>query len=212
VSWEFRYKQTQETFSKIHTIAKVLRKIPWIKMLCVTGSVAAYNADKESDIDIFVVAKTHRLWLTRGFIAAILKAMGMYIKKDSDPGRFCPNLFIDDTVLSWPEKDRSIYTAHEIVLMHPVIDRDHTYLKFLKANDWIRNHFANFELHHDEIKTKRRQTGSRIVNLFEKLAATLQQKYMARKRTNEVIDKHMIHFKKNDNTNWILTSYKKLTK
>jgi predicted nucleotidyltransferase len=211
VSWEFRSKQSKEALDKVHKVAKVLKSIPWIKMLAVTGSVAAYNSDKESDIDIFVVAKTHRLWLTRGFVAAILKAMNMYIRKDGDPGKICPNLFIDEEVFTWPEKDRSVFTAHEIVLMHPLINRDHTYFKFLRANSWVKSHFANFALHDEDIKTKSRQ-GSRIVNLFEKLAAAIQLKYMEKKRTNEVIDKHIIHFRKNDHTKWVLDSYKKLSK
>lgn len=212
VSWDFRYKQSKDGMDKAVKVAEILKKIPWVKLLCVTGSAAAFNSDKESDIDIFVVAKTHRLWLTRGFVAAILKTMGMYIKKDSDPGKICPNLFIDEENFAWPTKDQSIFTAHEIVLMHPLVDRDQTYLKFLKANDWIKSYFANFNVHVGEMKTKKHRAGSKLVSLLEKIASTLQQKYMAKKRTNEVIGKHMIHFRKNDNTNWILESYKKLSK
>ena len=212
VSWEFRYKQSKEALYKVEKVIKVLKNIPWIKLLSVTGSVAAFNSDKGSDIDIFVVTKTHRLWLTRGFVAVILKAMGMYIRKDSDPGRICPNLFIDEEAFAWPNNDRSIFTAHEIILMHPLIDRDQTYLKFLRANDWVKSHFANFNLYTGGMKTKKLSSGSRLVNLLEKIATKLQLKYMEKKRTNEVTNKHMIHFRKNDNTGWILESYKKLSK
>ncbi len=212
VSWTFRNRQSKEAIKKVEEAIKVLKKIPWIKLLCVTGSVAAFNSDKEADIDIFVVAKTHRLWLTRGFVAAILKTMKMYVEKDYNSGRICPNLFIDEEAFAWPNNDRSIFTAHEIILMHPLMDRDQTYLKFLRANDWVKSHFANFNLYTGGMKTKKLSSGSRLVNLLEKIATTLQLKYMEKKRTNEVTNKHMIHFRKNDNTSWILESYKKLSK
>ena len=62
------------------------------------------------------------------------------------------------------------------------------------------------------MKTKKLSSGSRLVNLLEKIATKLQLKYIEKKRTNEVTNKHMIHFRKNDNTGWILESYKKLSK
>jgi hypothetical protein len=196
----------------VQTLSRILIAVPWIKLLAVTGSAAAYNSDRDSDIDIFVIAKTHRLWLTRGFVAALLKTMGIYTQKDNEAGKVCPNLFIDEEAFSWSEKDRSIFTAHEIALMHPIIDRNQTYLKFLRANNWIKDHFANISVSNEEIKSKNSRNGSRLVNLLEKFAAYLQQSYMKKKITSEVIDKHLIHFRKNDNTNWILESYKKLSK
>lgn len=208
VSWDTRNKSAIADIKKASQVAKILKKIPWIKLLCVTGSVAAFNADKDADIDIFIVTKKHRLWLTRGFVATILKTLGIY-QKGSGPGKVCPNLLIDDETLEWPEKFRSIFTAHEIVLMHPLINRSNTYFDFLSANTWIKNYLGNFNFEHEKKPTGDQLGTSRIVNVLEKLAQYLQLKYMKPKRTNEIIEKHMLHFRKNDNTSWIIESYKK---
>lgn len=209
VSWETRKKNAKNLFKKALKIAETLKYIPWIKCLCVTGSIAAYNADKAADIDVFIITKTHRLWLTRGFASLILRILNVYALGGYGPGKICPNLFIDDQQLEWPKEQRSIFTAHEILLMQPIIDRDNTYLKFIHANKWVKDYFGNFENNFEFIKNKD-YNGNRFVNLLEKIAMLLQLFYMKKKRTNEIVTKHMIHFKKNDNTAWILEGYEKL--
>lgn len=211
VSWDFRYKHSKQVFDRMRVISRVLSAIPWIKMLCVTGSAAAFNSDRESDIDIFVVAKTHRLWLTRGFVSLLLKVMNVYAQAGIGPNKVCPNLFIDEEVLDWPTDQRSVFVAHEIALMHPLINRGNTYFKFVAGNNWVNEYFCNFafDWEHKGNDVKR-QKGSRLVNLLEKMAKKFQLDYMKKKRTNEVIEDHMIHFKKNDNTKWILDEFAKL--
>ncbi len=211
VSWDLRFKQSQSSIQKAKLISKILNNIPWIKMLAVTGSAAAFNSDKEGDIDFFIIAQTHRLWLTRGFVTILLKVMGIYAQDGDRTGKVCPNLFIDEVGMTWPEEQRSIFTAHEIILMQPLIDRENTYFKFLQANDWIKEYFATFPiLNRDQIKNRESKAG-RVINILEKIAAKKQLDYMSKKRTNEVIDKHLIHFKKNDNTSWIIDSYNELS-
>jgi hypothetical protein len=209
VSWDLRYKQSQQYVADAKKLASLLSRIPWVMFIGVTGSTAAYNAEKEDDIDFFIIAKTHRLWLTRGFVTLILKIVNKYAQYGKGPGKVCPNLYIDMEVFEWPEDQRSIFTAHEIMLMHPLVNKENTYFKFLKANDWIRQYFAHFPI--SEVSTKKQNEGSRLINLFEKIAQQFQLKYMQNKRTNEVITPHMLHFKKNDNTNWITDKFKELS-
>lgn len=213
ISWEHRQKQSVKALNKIKFISKFLAAVPWIKMLAVTGSAAAYNSDRESDIDIFVVTETHRMWLVRGFVSLLLKVMGAYAQNGTGPNKVCPNLFIDEEAMQWPDDQRSIFTAHEIILMHPLIDRDNTYFKFLYANKWVTEYVGDFCTDWficENLASKTHQR-SRLVNLLEKLAQKMQLNYMKKKRTNEIISDHMIHFKKNDNTGWILKEYSNLS-
>ena len=209
VSWEQRHKATQRIFKKLRQVVILLRKIPWIRLLAITGSVAAYNTDKNSDIDVFIITTKNRLWLTRGFVAATLKILGIYITRDADPGKICPNLLIDETALAWPDKERSVFTAHEIVLMQPLINKGNAYFAFLKANTWVKNYFPNFQVD-TEFTSKKSGAESKLVDLLEKLAMRAQTYYMKKKKTSEVTKPHMIHFKKNDNSGWILEGYNKL--
>ncbi len=209
ISWDLRFKHSQQYINRAKHISRILRQIPWVKLIAVTGSAAAFNADRDDDIDFFIIAQNHRLWLTRGFVTVLLKITGLYAQNGQGPGKICPNLYIDDTALEWPVDQRSIFTAHEIVMMHPLVDKEQTYLKFLAANSWIKDYFADFRIY-ETPDTTHSPYGNRVLNVFEKLAMTSQTKYMNSKRTNEIIDKHVLHFKKNDNTSWILEKFTEL--
>src|SRR5690606_36596119 len=47
--------------------------------------------------------------------------------------------------LDWDNKD--VYTAHEIVLLKPLFNKDQTYEKFIHTNLWAFEYFANFPRH-----------------------------------------------------------------
>src|SRR5258708_2858873 len=122
-SWDLRGKYSKEHIERNSKVFKKLGSIKWIKMLAVTGSVAAFNADKDDDIDIFIVTERNRLWLTRFFVVLMLKAMGVYRSETNPNKKICPNILIDETQLEWNKDKQNIYVAHEIAMMYPIINR-----------------------------------------------------------------------------------------
>ena len=193
-SWDLRAKYSQEQLQNAQPVFKALESIPWIKLLAVTGSVAAFNADKDDDIDIFVITQKKRLWLTRFFVVLILKALNKYRTENSPQGKICPNILIDETNMEWQQDKRNIYTAHEIVMMRPIINRDNTYFKFLKKNHWAIEHFGNFHINLPERFKRDYILQSSLVDFCEDTLRTLQLKYMKKKQTTEVTTKNFIHF------------------
>jgi hypothetical protein len=142
VSWDQRAKNTKETFQALSKAINILQMIPWIKMIAITGSAAAHNMDKKDDMDIFIVSSKGRLWLTRGFTTIILKTLGKYFSEKDQAQKLCPNLLVDESAMAWNPKNRNVYVAHEIVMMHPIVNKDETYFKFLKKNEWAYDYFA----------------------------------------------------------------------
>jgi len=75
--YEIRAKNTQTGFqgkkrsaaiiSENLPVLKFIGGIPWVKMVAITGSLAAYNPEKDSDIDMMIITKQNRVWITRGF-------------------------------------------------------------------------------------------------------------------------------------------------
>ena len=59
--------------------------------------------------------------------------------------KICLNLWLDETALSLPRNQRNLYTAHEVVQVKPILDRDYTYLKFIIANLWLKNYLPNWK-------------------------------------------------------------------
>jgi hypothetical protein len=174
-------------------------------MICITGSVAAFNASKSDDIDFFIVTEKNRVWITRLLVVLILKLSGLY-RTDADAAeKICPNLFIDETCSEWSKDQRNIYVAHEIALMHPIFYRDNAYFDFLKANSWVKD-FFDMPAIHSETKPKFRPI-SKIGDFFEFLARSLQILYMSKGKTTEITKSGIIHFNKNDWSKKILKEF-----
>ncbi len=209
VSWNLRDKYTKDLLGESKLGFSLLNKIPWIKMLAVTGAVASNNAGKDDDIDIFIVTQKNRVWLTRFFTYVILKIIDKYAQGKNNQRKFCCNLFVDETKIKWPEDKQNAYIAYEIASMHPIIDRTQTYFRFLKQNDWIFSYFKNYHITFPE-KLKKLAAGSFWVDRLEDLARKFQLNYMKSKKTTEVTTKHLIHFNNHDHTETVLQQFKEL--
>lgn len=209
INWQERAKTSEKLLARTEPAIKLLGAIPWIKMLAITGSVASFNADKTADIDIFIITATSRVWLTRGFVVLILSILKVY-SQNGEPKKLCPNLFVADTHMKWPKDKQNVFVARDIVTMLPIINRANMYFKFLTANKWIYEHFANFSS--TDVKTAENTniTKSPVVNLLENVAIKAQLAYMKNKKTTEITEKHLIHFLKKDNSSEILLKYGKV--
>lgn len=208
VSWDERFNSSQELIEKANKLAQILEKIPWITFIGVTGSVAANNATKDDDIDILIITKPKRLWLTRGFVFLILKILGELRTDVNSKKKFCPNIFLDESNSGWSKSKRNLYVAHEIAMIYPALDREEAYFKFIKSNDWVFNHLRNVKPDSYESKLKYKM-GFSFFNIFESLAFETQTAYMKNKMTTEVIKKDFIHFNRDDSTEKVLGNYKR---
>jgi hypothetical protein len=209
VDWEARQKTSQQVIVRNAKVFEALESIPWIKLLGVTGSVATYNATTSSDIDLFIIAQKNRVWVTRAFVFLMLKVLGKYPYKGMDAEKFCPNIYLDERALAWKKDRQSIYTAHELMYMQPLVDRGNTYFKFMKANRWVFKYFSNFKINTPKKFSEKYTKGSKVVDLVDEIGMRLQLAYMKKKKTTEVTTKHFIHFNKYDHSKKILSEFEK---
>jgi len=206
-----RTKDSQFLFNKVEGVVNILKKVPWVKLIGATGALAAFNATKDDDIDIFIITEKNRLWLTRGFVFLILVILGE-LRKDENPKRkICPNILIDEKNMRWKKSKRNVYIAHVLLMMHPIFDRDNTYFRFFNKNNWVKKYFPNIPVKFDSTP-KSKESGNILMFWLESLARTMQKGYMKKRKTKEIVKKDFIHFNKSDNTERILNSYKKLQK
>lgn len=197
-----RKRETDTLIERNLRVFKILKTIPWIKFIGITGSTAAGNTTKDSDIDVLIVTSKNRLWITRGFIAVILRdILKNYVYKGVDP-----NIYLDETSLKWPEEKQNIYIANDLIRIIPMVDKNYTYFKFLRANKWALEYFPNFNIcieHKPKFKTF--DNTNPLMNFLDNVAMKIQLKYMAKKKTHEITEKHHIHFNVNDSTRKVLT-------
>ena len=133
---------SRSKIKKAKRVASILKFIPWIKLIGVTGALAVENSEEGDDIDLMIVTASQRLWLTRGLVVVFLLLTRQYRRPGKIKDKICPNLMLSEEALEFPDHD--LFTAHEIVQMRSIYDRGNTYQKFLQANSWIKDFLPNW--------------------------------------------------------------------
>jgi len=116
-----------------------------VLMVGITGSVAAGYPKKNDDIDIMIITKRNKLWLTRLKLRWLIyknqiphRRYGFEEKKDE----FCFNLWLDKGSLELPNDKQNLKNAMDLLLMKPIVDKEETYEEFVAANDWVKRFVA----------------------------------------------------------------------
>lgn len=198
---------------EINFLSPLFKIIPWVKLIGISGNLAVRNADKKDDIDLFIITQKNRIWLSRVLLVVLLTVIGRrrYPKdrKGSVSGKICINLIIDENSLSNFRKD--LYTAHEILQMKPLWQRDNIYKKFLESNLWCFNFLPNwtgksfYQTKREQIRFKE----NRLLGILEHLAKIVQLGYMHKPQGQEKIKKGSLYFHPFDYRSWALSAYHK---
>jgi hypothetical protein len=106
---------------------RYLANLPHVRMVGITGSVAARNVKADYDIDFMVLTEAGTMWRTRALarVSAVVDA--------KFGGKLCPNFFLSMAAMSLDR--RSLYDAHELAQLVPIYGRD-VYDQLRRANGW----------------------------------------------------------------------------
>lgn len=116
----------------------ILKFIPIIRFVGITGASAMTGLDENDDLDLCIVTAYQFLWAARFWAVVCAKILGIHTKTG-----VCLNLFFDEIDLEIPPKKQNSYIAHELLQMKPIADKDHIYNRFLNENQWIYRYFPN---------------------------------------------------------------------
>jgi len=197
-----RMFKRRESFRKVEIArktARILKRIPYIKCIAITGSLAMFNAVEDSDIDLMVITSKGGLWFTRLLSLLLLSISGVKIRRygrNDEKDRVCMNIWLDESSFAWPKNDRNFYTAHEIAQIIPVINKDHNFQKFMYKNSWVKDFWPN-ATKITEVKVEKPTHNffqTNLGRLIEKVSFRLQRFYMQKKITREVVRKNRAIF------------------
>lgn len=202
-----RKKNAAEVTKKVamaQVVASHLGSIPSILFIGLSGGLAAGKADKDDDIDLFVIVKKDTAFVSRFWITALLEMMGVRRKRGMKraANKICLNMIIDAAAMQWPKEKRDVYTAREIAQLIPLFERQKTYGAFLKQNNWIEDFLPNsLEAHRSFVVSQQKQKRKdpflflmSAMSLFEPLMRWMQLAYMRRHKTTEIVTKHNLAF------------------
>lgn len=219
-------KHSKNLMLQAKIIANLFRLIPYIKLVGISGSLSVSNARRGDDIDFFIVTGKDRLWICRILILGILELIGKRRKKEDRKsqvsGKACVNLILEEDQLEQKYKD--LYTAHEVLQMKVLWDRDNTYSKFLDANSWVFEKIPNFTVPSlnspipesllplvNYLEKELSDFAPQIVDFIEDMVKDYQLKKMGRVEGGERIEESVLYFHPEDKRKITMDKFKKAT-
>jgi len=219
-----RYNIAERKYQKSLKIIKILRLIPYVRMIAVCNTLAYSNARDESDIDLFIICEKGHLWKTRFLVSGFLKFFNLRPTESETRDKICASFFLSEDSLDIINLaiDDDIYLKYWITQIYPVYD-DGAYAKFLAANNWIKKDFKNI---YSVKPTIRRQLGeSPLLSAFRSIFSILSENYcrnyqwkilpdnlrqMVNKDTRVMMNDHLLKFHDNDKRELFNQQFRKI--
>lgn len=220
-----RQRHSANYFRKAKLLTSILKAIPWIKLVGISGGLAMDNATKADDIDLFIITSKNRLWVSRILALGLLSLTGQRRKAGENSrksaGKLCINILLEEDRLGQSNMD--IYLAHEVLQMKPLWYRDGIYQKYLEENSWAFRFLPNWTTNqiqnakfkvqnYNVFQTAFGRTKFKIVDLIENLTKWIQLKVMRKPRGMERIEDRALYFHPNDIRPKVLAEYMRKTK
>lgn len=136
-----------EKMKEARKCAAIIAAFPFVKGVCVSGSLSKGYADEKSDIDFFIITTGKRLWISRTFLHLFKKLTFLVNRQHS----FCMNYFIDETRLCLDEKN--LFTATELATLVPVYNAELHRALLNKNREWIKEFFPNLDIDKQQLNT-----------------------------------------------------------
>lgn len=134
----------EKFIKRIKKYCKFFKVIPFLRFVSLCNIMGAPK--KESDIDLFIVAKSNRLFIVRILVTLLFHLLGIRRHKKKISGRFCLSFYITDRRLNLSKifiKPEDPYMYYWLRTMHLIFGEKELYREFLLTNDVI---LSNWDL------------------------------------------------------------------
>jgi hypothetical protein len=198
---------------------------PFVSLVGLTGALAMENSRKNDDIDLLIITWPGFLWLGRLIILLSTPLLGIKRRRPKEKAvknKICFNLFLEEGSLKVGPP--SLFLAHEVVQLKPLVNKGRIYEKFLGENQWVGDFLPNAieKLRNRDIKNIKEIKRSRnslitqllniLISWFNWLAFLGQYFYMKPKMTVEKVSLHQAFFHPRSLQDRILGRYKEKLK
>lgn len=209
---EIRTKESLKKIEKAKKIAQILSRIPSIYLIAITGSLSLLDSKKEEDIDFFIITSKNTVWTTRLISVLILKSLGVYRERNEKKvkDKVCLNMIIGENKLALEKERRDLYSAHEVIQILPLFERNSTLIKFFKKNNWVDDFLPNAFLSKKGLKISNKRVRLwqiRALSFFELFARNFQFMFMRKNITIETVSKDFLAFHARDYRSKILKTF-----
>ncbi|OGY48967.1 MAG: hypothetical protein A3B89_02980 [Candidatus Buchananbacteria bacterium RIFCSPHIGHO2_02_FULL_40_13] len=125
---------------------RLLKFLPFIRLIGLCNNSGNNNIRADSDIDLFIITAKNRLFTARFLItlAISFRRLRRHGRKVTD--RLCLSFYVAEDDLDFSKikiMADDIYLTYWIANLFPLYDRQ-AYARFLAQNDWIKNYLPNY--------------------------------------------------------------------
>jgi hypothetical protein len=141
-----RFLTGHNKFKIINRGIRLIKSLPFVRFIGLANSIGSNNIRQGSDIDLLVVTKSGRLYLTRFLVTAILNLFRLRRHDGRIIDRLCLSFYITDDNLNLSKIKSATsdhYLSYWLANLTPVYDR-HCYSKILSSNHQLLSRFKNF--------------------------------------------------------------------
>ncbi len=173
---EHRKKISLKKIKKAKRLVKFLKLIPSIKAIFLCNSVGYLNAKANSDIDLFIITATNRIWTARWWSVGWLKLFNLRPSARNKKDKFCLSYFVTEDNLNLEKtkiRQDDISLIYWLTTFRPLYYKNNLWEKFVKANEWAT-----------EQNDSRQSHGANNLNLQEKILKKIQLWYMPKELKN----------------------------
>jgi hypothetical protein len=126
----------QILWKKVQKYQKILSLAPGVECICVGNSLAMNACHAGSDIDLFVISRPNRIWMSRVSLTLILTLFGQRKTAQKHAGKFCLSFFITQDAMNLEPIaiENDIYLAYWIQTLVPIVNKHETFESFQAAN------------------------------------------------------------------------------
>ena len=164
---------SRDLLQRDRRLIALVSRMPFVRMVAVSGSLAHLNAERSADLDLFVITAPHRVWSVTLSVLAFARLLGW--RK-----RMCLNYVISEDALAIAPAD--LFSANQIIHLRPVAGHE-GFEDFISANPFVREFYPNFAV----ARSSRRDPISRTqdprprTTLFEHASRWIYGRHLARK-------------------------------
>jgi hypothetical protein len=127
---------SRELLDRDRRILSFVAKMPFVRMVALSGSLAHLNAEGSADLDLFVITAPHRVWSVTVATVVLSKLLGW--RK-----RLCMNYVVSEHAMSIVPRD--LFSANQIIHLRPLMGHK-VFERFVESNGFVREFYPNFEL------------------------------------------------------------------
>jgi hypothetical protein len=122
----------------------LVARMPFVRMVALSGSLAHLNAERSADLDLFVITAPGRVWSVTLAVLVISRLLGW--RK-----RMCLNYVISERAMTIEPAD--LFSANQIIHLRPIVGRD-VFDRFVNANPFVKRFYPNFDAQADTTEPK----------------------------------------------------------